>query len=132
MSVFSGVNVSQKLPDGTKVVKVMDAKNNCDRSVKVPAEKADEFVSSRSQFVSNSEKKLTNKYIWMSLLGGALGSVCHLFSKVDGSKLSKAGVGCLLGALGGFGVSLLAVNFSALRVQDKLNEMDEQFIKNNS
>lgn len=133
MSVFSGVNVSQKLPDGTKVVKVMDVKNNCDRSVKVSAEKADEFVSSRSQFVSNSEKKLTNKYLWMSLLGGALGSVaCTLFSKVDASKLSKAGVGGLLGALGGFGVSLLAVNFSALRVQDKLNEMDEQFIKNNS
>ena len=56
MSVFSGVNVSQKLSDGTKVVKVMDVKNNCDRSVKVSAEKADEFVSSRAQFINNSEK----------------------------------------------------------------------------
>ena len=69
----------------------------------------------------------------MSLLGGALGSVgCALFSKVDASKLSKVGVGGLLGALGGFGLSLLAVNFSAIKVQENLNKMDEQFINNNS
>ena len=132
MSLFSNVNVSHTLPDDTKVIKLIDEEKSCEKSVKVPAQRADEFVATRTTFIKDEEKKLERNYFLFTAFGGVIGGIFSLLSKQAGSKLKKAGANGLIGAATGLSIAAIMSPFKVYNVQNKLNKMDEQFIKNNS
>jgi len=67
--------VSELQPDGTKIVNVYDSKNAITRNIKVSAQEADEFISTRKEVCENAIRKDKIKMISYSTLGtlGGLG-----------------------------------------------------------
>ena len=49
--------ISANLNNGTKYVSVYDNKNNCIRTLNVPTEEADNFISTHHEVISKKEKQ---------------------------------------------------------------------------
>lgn len=131
--MYSSVSVSPQQIDGLKIVTIKDSKNNKEKTVKVSAQKADEFVALRNEATSILAKRRKNGFIYMPLACGAISAVGSLFNKEwikQFGKIKTAGIQGLLGCASG--LALAAIINSKKSQQRALEKLDNTFITLNS
>ena len=125
--VLSVPTVGEIQKDGTKIVNVYDSKNAVTRNIKVSAQEADEFVTSRTTALEKAHKKDRNITLISAALG-TLGGLCvGLLNKGKANYIKG------ISTLGGFVIGLLpgAILEMSPSVKRVNRNLSDEFIAKN-